>query len=111
MRTHDLKIRGHWMDRIESGEKRAEIRKHDRDFQVGDVLHLTEVSEHGYPVTYPVDADDETPEPDRGHRVLDVRVVHVLDGRLADGIDDGYCLLSIAPVRDILRDALFGGAR
>ena len=94
MRVHDLKIRTAWLDRIESGEKRAEIRKHDRDYQAGDVLHLTEVSEHGYPVTYPHPAD--APEhPDLGHRVLDVRVTHVLDGRLAGGLDDGYCVLSI----------------
>jgi hypothetical protein len=96
---HDLKIRSHWLARVKSGEKRFELRKHDRDYQVGDVLHLTEVNEYGSPISYPVDAS--TPEgPDHGHHTFDVRVLHVLDGRQADGIDDDYCLLSIAPAEE-----------
>lgn len=84
---HDLKIRTVWFERVKSGEKRYELRKHDRDYQVGDVLQLTEVNEFGSRV-----------ETDGEYSTLDVRVLHVLDGRHADGIDDDYCLLSIEPV-------------
>jgi hypothetical protein len=94
---HDLKIRTQWLARVKSGEKRFELRAHDRDYQVGDVLHLIEVNEFGTPISYP-SAADEPEGPDRGHNTFDVRVLHVLDGRQADGINDGYCLLSIAPV-------------
>ncbi|MCG7285392.1 DUF3850 domain-containing protein [Cellulomonas sp. ACRRI] len=93
---HDLKIRTQWLARVKSGEKRFELRKHDRDYQVGDVLHLTEVNDFGSPIFYP-ESGDESEGPDRGHNTFDVRVLHVLDGRQADGIDDDYCLLSIAP--------------
>lgn len=94
---HNLKIRSQWLARVKSGEKRFELRKHDRDYQVGDVLHLTEVNEFGSPISYPEPAD-AAEGPDRGHNTYDVRVLHVLDGRQADGIDDDYCLLSIGPV-------------
>lgn len=47
MSTHDLKIQTRWLDRVLSGEKRAEIRSHDRDFQVGDVIAFTEVANDG----------------------------------------------------------------
>lgn len=93
MSTHDIKIRTEWLARVVSGEKRAEIRLHDRDYQVGDVLHMTEVDKHGYPVTYPTDGTKEGP--DVGHLTVDAFITHVLDGRQADGIHDGYCLLSI----------------
>lgn len=96
---HNLKIRSQWLARVKSGEKRFEIRKHDRDYQVGDVLHLTEVNEFGSPISYP-EAVDAPEGPDRGHNTYDVRVMHVLDGRQADGIDDDYCLLSIAPAEE-----------
>lgn len=39
-KTHRLKILPEYLDRIVSGQKRFEIRKDDRDFQVGDWLHL-----------------------------------------------------------------------
>jgi hypothetical protein len=110
MSTHNLKIRTTWLDRIVAGDKRAEIRKHDRDYQVGDTLHLTEVDgQYGYPVTYPYD-ESEPESPDRGHRTVDVIVTHVLDGRLAEGIDDGYCVLSISKPGPSIATMLAGGA-
>lgn len=38
MKTHELKIRKHWFDRLMNGSKSYEIRKHDRDFQIGDTI-------------------------------------------------------------------------
>ena len=37
---HELKIEKRWLDRILAGEKRAEVRINDRDFQVGDTVAL-----------------------------------------------------------------------
>lgn len=42
---HELKIRGEFYARIATGQKTFEIRKNDRDFQVGDVLILREWQE------------------------------------------------------------------
>ena len=38
---HELKIEKRWLDRIITGEKRAELRLNDRDFQAGDTMGLT----------------------------------------------------------------------
>lgn len=40
MTTHDLKCLKQFMSRIQTGQKTFEIRKNDRDYQVGDVLRL-----------------------------------------------------------------------
>lgn len=44
---HNLKIEKRWLDAVASGEKRAEIRKADRDFRSGDelLLYLPDESE------------------------------------------------------------------
>ena len=40
MRYHKLKTLAQYWERVQSGEKTFEIRKNDRDFQVGDILEL-----------------------------------------------------------------------
>lgn len=39
-RTHELKINREYFERVYSGQKRFEIRKNDRDFQVNDWVYL-----------------------------------------------------------------------
>ena len=40
--THELKTVRPWFPLVYHGEKTAELRKHDRDFRVGDILLLRE---------------------------------------------------------------------
>lgn len=40
MSHHELKIEKQWLDRIRSHEKKAEVRRNDRDFQCGDTVRL-----------------------------------------------------------------------
>ena len=40
MKTHELKLDTRYFDKVKSGLKNFEIRKNDRDFQVGDILEL-----------------------------------------------------------------------
>lgn len=48
-RAHELKILPQFFNSVIRGDKRAELRKNDRDYQVGDVLILREWTEaHGY---------------------------------------------------------------
>lgn len=97
MAVHELKIKSEWFERVLSGEKSAEVRKHDRDFQVGDLLHLFEVTKYGRREQHWVERDE------RGRFVnqwvdndyIEARVTHVLDGRMVDGLADDYCVLSI----------------
>ena len=42
VRIHQLKIAPAYFNAVVSGEKRAELRKVDRDYKVGDVLSLYE---------------------------------------------------------------------
>lgn len=41
-RTHQLKIDTCYFERVQSGQKRFEIRKNDRDFQVNDWIYLVD---------------------------------------------------------------------
>lgn len=95
MATHDLKIESRWFERVVSGEKCAEVRRHDRDFQVGDTLHMTEVNDRGYPVRHNILEGELSEGTSSREAYVDVFVTHVLDGRLAPGLADDYCVLSI----------------
>lgn len=40
MKTHELKLDIKYFDDVKSGKKNFEVRKNDRDFQVGDILEM-----------------------------------------------------------------------
>lgn len=48
MKTHELKLDIKYFDDVKSGKKNFEIRKNDRDFQVGDILELKAFKEGYY---------------------------------------------------------------
>ena len=77
MATHELKIKPRHFADVAGGFKRAEIRKDDRRFRPGDVLHLREW------------------RPILGYsgRSVAVGVTHALTR--ADGLAPGYVVLSI----------------
>lgn len=87
MTQHALKIKTGWLDRVLAGQKKAEVRLHDRDFQVGDLIRFTEVDNLGNTI-------DGRPGPRTARAVI----THVIDGCHADGIGDLYCVLSIGEV-------------
>ena len=84
MTHHKLKIERRWFDRVVAGEKTAELRYNDRDFQRGDTMRL------------------ETAESQEIASALDNKtfdkasvfctITHVLSD--IDGLDAGYVILS-----------------
>jgi|GEM_PF-3545862 len=83
---HNLKIERRWLAPVTSGRKKAEIRRADRDFSVGDELLLY--------------------TPDRSEAEIAV-VTHVLPLDEIPGYDGGpFVSLSIEPLRRLSGEAV-----
>ena len=78
-RIHELKCYSEYFWRIQNGQKTFEIRKNDRDYQVGDVLVLTETGREKADVLYP------------SYNQLRVKVVYLTNYAQVDG----YVVLGI----------------
>lgn len=89
MATHELKTVQPHFAAVQSGAKRAEIRRDDRGFAVGDVLVLREY--------------DPTTSEHTG-RFVEVRVTHVLKGFV--GLAEGWVSLSVEPLQPSLFDGI-----
>lgn len=77
--VHYLKIKPEYYKDVECGLKTFELRKNDRDFQVGDTLMLIKL-------------DDDGNETDQ---VTRVRVTYILKDCPQYGLKDGYAILGI----------------
>lgn len=77
MAAHNLKIKSKYFMDVVKGIKKAEIRYNDRNYQVGDILKLHEIDEHG----------------NRTGNQCTVIVSHILDD--AEYLREGYVMLSI----------------
>lgn len=75
--THDLKIYPEFFSAVCTGVKRAELRKNDRDYRVGDTLHLMET---------PRGSCHQTGE------FINVKITHIAD--VGEWMP-GYVLLSV----------------
>lgn len=78
---HQLKTWPEYFNKIVSGYKKFELRKNDRDFDVGDTLVLQE---------WDPSKDSYTGE------IYTVVVSYILRGD-SFGIDNEYCIMSIIP--------------
>lgn len=81
MRQHELKTNHSVWAALDSGDKKAEFRLNDREFEVGDVLLLTPVDNEGNFVEI---------EPNQ----ISFVVTHIVHGP-AFGIPENYCMMSI----------------
>ena len=77
-REHDLKIVSEMFDAVLNQDKKAEFRKDDRGFAVGDVLLLREIDEDG----------------EYTGNFLRRRITHILRAPWS-GFPEGYAMLSI----------------
>ncbi|GAA3175948.1 DUF3850 domain-containing protein [Rhodococcus baikonurensis] len=81
MTIHEIKLDRKWFDRVANGTKRVEIRRADRDYQIGDQLVMRE-----YEMTILADRYTE--------REVTVNVTHVLYS--IPGLSADYVALSIS---------------
>lgn len=77
--VHYLKIKPEYYRDVQSGLKKFELRKNDRDFQVGDILMLIKLDDNG----------NETDQ------VTRVKVTYILKDCPQYGLKDGYAILGI----------------
>ncbi len=80
-KIHDVKLLTTYFDDVRLGRKKAELRKNDRGYAVGDMLLLREFTGTEY----------------TGRKLL-VQITHVLQG-CGYGLADGYAILSIKHVK------------
>ena len=80
---HELKCHPIYFERIVSGQKKFEVRKNDRNFQVGDILILKEYDpEKGW-------------SPNGYHKVYSAKVVYIE----TYAQQEGYVVLGIVGVK------------
>ena len=80
-KIHEIKIYPQYYKAIMSGEKTFELRKNDRNYQVGDILNLKEWDGENY----------------TGHSTMR-RVSYIYKGTDKYGLSKGYCILSIKKI-------------
>lgn len=93
MKIHDLKILPRWFEDVYNLKKNFEIRRNDREFQVGDLLHLMEYENGKY----------------TGRTVFrKVEYIYLGDGTC--GLSDEFCVLGLngASVTEIIESVKDG---
>lgn len=88
MKLHELKILHEYLVDVDLGKKTFELRKNDRDYQVGDLIRFIDVRK-----------DDSTAnknqiEPNIDENTL-YRITYVLKDVEKYGLDKDYCILAI----------------
>lgn len=81
VKHHDIKILPQFFEDTSCGRKSFELRKDDRDYQIGDTVTMHEWT------------------PDAGYtgRQLMITIIYVLRGCPEYGLMDGYCILGWIP--------------
>jgi len=74
---HNLKTETEYYQAIERGDKKFELRKNDRNFQVYDILYLEETVEGKY----------------TGRKLGPLEIQYILEGGKY-GLPEGYCIMN-----------------
>lgn len=89
MKLHELKIKHEYLIDVETGKKTFELRKNDRDYQVGDLIHFIDVGR----INTTLDKDDVEPAIDENALY---QITYILKDVPEYGLDKDYCILGIA---------------
>lgn len=88
MKLHILKIRPCYFYYVHEGFKNFEIRKDDRGYEVGDLIHFVNVSGEDY--TYAT------------NNVF--QITYILRDALEFGLNKDYCILSLKKLGDNINE-------
>ena len=89
MKLHELKIKRKYFDDIKRGTKTFEIRKNDRDYKEGDLIHFTIVDEEP-----PKEFNDCFIRAFKEPYIV-FQIVYILKDVPEYGLDKDYCILGI----------------
>ena len=94
MKLHELKILHQHLIDVALGTKTFELRKNDRDYQVGDLIHFIDVDSNGKDWKITHKWKDDLVEPCIDENAL-YRITYVLKDVEKYGLDKDYCILAI----------------
>ena len=92
MKLHELKILHKYLVDVSIGSKTFELRKNDRDYQVGDLIHFIDIKEDD--TTSKNSMNECQIEPYIDDSTL-YRITYVLKDVEKYGLDKDYCILGI----------------
>lgn len=106
MKIHELKIEKRFLD----NKKRFEIRKDDRNYEVGDLIHLNVIDceehnlvvhENYVEIIERIDdekwLDTSSVNVAKYHTLF--RIIYILRDVQEHGLQSGYCILGLEPVK------------
>lgn len=87
MKLHELKIKHEYLTSILNGEKTFELRKNDRDYQVGDLISFIDIGDDG--------------EDKERYCFIDIlyKITYILKNVEEYGLNKDYCILGIRKVK------------
>lgn len=86
MKLHEIKIKEDYFNAILRGEKTFELRKNDRDYKVGDLIHFIDIKQSN---SDNCDCDIYINEDDL------YKITYILKNVEEYGLDKDYCILGI----------------
>ena len=89
MKLHELKIKQEYLEQVDLGKKTFELRKNDRDYQVGDLIKFICIKDE--------------PSKDELCHSIDFGALYQITYVLKDcpqyGLNNDYCILAIKKLR------------
>lgn len=92
MKIHELKIKEEYYKEVALGRKTFELRKNDRDYQVGDLIKFTKIERVATGDFVVPFRDKETPTEEL------FQITYILKDVPEYGLDKDYCILGIKRV-------------
>ena len=84
MKLHELKIKHEYLIEVDRGRKTFELRKNDRDYQVGDLIHFVDIDGNNHIIGNPP-----------YNKKLVFQITYILKDVPEYGLDKDYCILAI----------------